>query len=231
MVKAIGFDVGSTLINYKNPLNWQTLYRPALEKAARDCHITLPESGIQTAIEILTKYNTRINYREVEVTSDRIFGEILQKWNLDTDLNALKAGFYAFFHAGAQPYPEAAGVLKELKKKGIKTGILTDVAYGMDNVFSLKDIEELSEFIDIALTSVDVGWRKPNSAGYTKLLDYFGVSPEEMLFVGDEEKDIIGANRLGIVSVLINRTGDRREFGQDYTVNSLSPLVSFCLYS
>ena len=34
----------------------------------------------------------------------------------------------------------------------------------------------------IRAVGFDVGWRKPNRAGYMKLLDYFGVSPEEMLY-------------------------------------------------
>jgi len=35
----------------------------------------------------------------------------------------------------------------------------------MDNEFSLKDFSMLSEFIDITLTSVDVGYRKSTTLG------------------------------------------------------------------
>lgn len=42
-IKAIGFDVGHTLIKYKNPLNWQGLYRSGLEHAAAAANITLSE--------------------------------------------------------------------------------------------------------------------------------------------------------------------------------------------
>lgn len=70
------------------------------------------------------------------------------------------------------------------------------------------------------------GENVPQCMGY-KIADCFGMCPEEMLFAGDEGKDIIGADRSGIVSVLRDRTGDRREFGQNYSVNSLSPLILF----
>ena len=103
---------------------------------------------------------------------------------------------------------------------------MTDAAYGMDNIFSLEDISALSDFIDIAITSVDVGYRKPNSAGYLKLLDSLGISPNDMIFVGDEEKDMIGARKLGIVSALINRSQEIKDFGQDYTLDSLSGIFS-----
>lgn len=225
-IKAVGFDVGHTLIHYRNPLNWQGLYRAGLEQAAEAAEITLSEDMILAAKEILLQYNTRVNYREWEVSSDQIFSEIIREWGLQADLSAVKTGFYSFFRTDAVPYPEVGDTLRELKRRGIKTGILTDVAYGMDNVFSLQDIAPVADWIDVAYTSVDVGFRKPNPAGYRKLLDFFEISPGEMIFVGDEEKDIAGAKRLGMVSVLINRSKEIKNFGQDYTLDSLSGLFT-----
>lgn len=225
-MKAIGFDVGHTLIKYNNPLNWQELYRSGLEYAAAAANITLSEDMILAAIDVLLKYNTRVNYREWETTSDCIFNKILKRWGMQTDLYTIKSGFYSFFKADAEPYPETIDTMKKLKQYGIKIGVLTDVAYGMDNVFSLEDISVLSDFIDVAITSVDVGYRKPNSAGYLKLLDSLGVYPNDMIFIGDEEKDIIGAKKLGIVSALINRSKEIKDFGQDYTLESLSGIFS-----
>ncbi len=225
-IKAIGFDVGHTLIKYNNPLNWQGLYRSGLEQAAAAANITLSEDMISAATDVLLKYNTRVNYREWETTSDCIFKEILKKWELHTDLYTLKAGFYSFFKADAEPYPETIDTMEKLKQNGIKIGILTDVAYGMDNEFSLEDIAVLADFIDVSITSVDVGYRKPNSAGYLKLLDSLKVTPYEMLFIGDEEKDINGAKKLGMISALINRSKETKDFGQDYTLDSLSGIFS-----
>ena len=37
MVKAIVFDIGQTLVEYKMPLNWSKLYRPAFESVADKC--------------------------------------------------------------------------------------------------------------------------------------------------------------------------------------------------
>ena len=226
MIKAIGFDVGHTLINYRNPLNWRSLYRPALEQAANGCGISLSDEMAAAATEILLKYNTRVNHREHEVSADTIFGEILGHWQLDVDMDTIKTGFYSFFQADAAPYPDAADTLIALSQKGIKIGALTDVAYGMDNKFSLRDLASLSDFIDVALTSVDVGSRKPHSAGWQRLMEALQVSAEEMMYVGDEEKDIVGANRLGITSVLINRTEMTADYGQTYTIQSLHELLT-----
>ena len=135
------------------------------------------------ATDVLLKYNTRVNYREWETTSDCIFNQILKSWGIQTDLYTLKSGFYSFFKADAEPYPETIDTMEKLKQHGIKIGILTDVAYGMDNEISLEDISVLSDYIDIAITSVDVGYRKPNSAGYVKLLESLEIFPNGMIFI------------------------------------------------
>ena len=118
--------------------------------------------------------------------------------------NPYKTGFYSFFQAEAVPYPNAGDTLLALRQAGIKIGVLTDVAYGMDNKFSLRDIAVLSGFIDVTLTSVDVGYRKPNSAGFQKLMTALQVSPDEMMYVGDEQKDIFGANQLDAFTTYSN---------------------------
>jgi putative hydrolase of the HAD superfamily len=58
------------------------------------------------------------------------------------------------------------------------------------------------------------------------LLEALNVRPDEVLYVGDEEKDVVGANKLGIGSVLINRGNEDIDFGQKYTVRSLEEVVS-----
>lgn len=226
-IKAISFDVGHTLVRYKNPLNWKSLYHPALEKVFEKCHFDITEEKISLGISILLKYNTRENYREHEVCSDVIFKELFDAWNEDYKyLNTAKEAYYGFFQADAVCYDDTLVTLQEIHKAGIKIGVLTDVAYGMDNAFSLKDIESIQSYLDICITSVDVGFRKPNKEGYARLLQAFDVTPSEMLFVGDEDKDIIGANSMGIGSVLINRNYNVIQWGQKYTISSLLELVT-----
>jgi putative hydrolase of the HAD superfamily len=226
MIKAIGFDIGHTLIKYDNPLNLSSLYRPALEHVISKCNIKYSDEKIETAVSILTKYNTRVNPREIEISSDVIFGEIFDSWFVDlTFLNKAKSSFFSFLQSSAAPFIEVEPVLSKLKSINIQIGVFTNVAYGMDNHFSLKDIDAISQYIDIALTSVDVGFRKPNSAGFKMLLTTFDIQPFEMLFVGDEEVDIIGANNLGIGSVLINRSSKELDYGQIYTINSLNGIM------
>jgi len=209
MIKAFVFDIGHTLVSYNNPINWKALYEPALQCVFRECGIAETAARMASAMAVLTKYNTRENPREVEVTSDVILGEIFDAWKAQSSLmSTAKRAFYGFFRADAVCYSDAAETLRQLHSHGLKTAALTDVAYGMDNEFALNDIVELRELLDAALTSTDVGYRKPHAAGFLRLATVLGVAPSEMAYVGDERKDIDGANAVGTTSIL-NQTRRR----------------------
>jgi len=222
VIKAVSFDIGHTLVRYENPLNWKSLYGPALRRVLESCALPGGEERIQTGAAILVKYNTREYPRVTEVDSGTVFREILNAWGEPlASAEAAADAFFSYFQAGAVPYEDAEAVLHYLRATHIKIGALTDVAYGMDRGHALRDIAPILGYFDAVLTSVDVGYRKPHPAGFRRLLEALGVAPREMMYVGDEEKDIAGANDLGIVSVLVDRGGAPKSWGQDYTVRCL----------
>ena len=45
-----------------------------------------------------------------------------------------------------------------------------------------------------------------------------------MIFIGDEEKDIVTAKRFGCQSVLIDRKNSAENFNQDHTIADLNEL-------
>lgn len=223
--KGIVFDVGQTLIEYNIPLNWSELYIPALKYMAKQCNFNLSKEKINFAIDILTKYNTRVNPRDYEISSNVIFNTILENWDepFEKILEA-KESFYNFFRRESYPFAEVKDILLYLKKMNIKIATLSDVAYGMDNNFALDDILPLLNYIDYPITSNDVGFRKPNINGILYLAHQMKINLNEMIYVGDEEKDMICANNAGVYSVLINRTNTRKEYGQNMEIYSLMEL-------
>ena len=78
MIKTVIFDIGGTLVDYPILLNRSALYRPAFESVAEKNGLVITQSGYEHIGKVLARYNTRINPREREVSSDTIFGEILE---------------------------------------------------------------------------------------------------------------------------------------------------------
>lgn len=225
-VKVIVFDIGETLIHYGNPLNWAELYRPALERAGQACALELTTEDLAAAAAVLRRYNTRLCPRTKEVSADEIFQEILNHWQRpEGPRETLKREFFAFFkRSGPRPFPEAPEVLAKLKQAGFRTAALSDVAYGEDSEMALADIQEIAEYIDLPLTSRDIGWRKPDVRGLYRIAEWFQADTGELAFVGDEEKDVRCANSAGAVSVLIDRAGRRPDYEQKHTIQSMDGL-------
>jgi putative hydrolase of the HAD superfamily len=229
-ITGVGFDIGDTLIcNEGVPLNWASLYPKALAEVAAACGVRLSAEDAAGAEAILKEFNTRLNPRTREVSSDIIFKRILKLWGVceEGDLSAVTQAFFRYFQQSQIPYADSAPVLAELTRRGIPVGALTDVPYGMSSSLVRDDLAkaEILEFFRLVLTSVDVGWRKPDVTGYRQLAKMLGLSPGEMLYVGNEEKDVVGARKAGFISVLLVRDGSPREYGQDFTCITLLDLL------
>lgn len=225
-IKGIIFDIGQTLAYYPVPLNWSALYRPAFESIAEKNGLQITEQEYRYIGEVLAKYNTRIHPREREVPSDIIFREILSGTGIPpAHLENIKRDFYSFFRREVRIYDDVPETLKALKAQGIMTGTFSDVPYGMDNSYAFADIAEVLGYIDIPFTSNDAGYRKPNRKGLEILAGKMKIRTSEMIFAGDEKKDVECALAAGATAVLINRDQEEKDFGQDYTIRSFDELL------
>ncbi len=226
-IKGIGFDIGGTLVNYNKPLNWSASYEDAIKFMCNENNLEYNNNRFLQAKQVLEKYNTRVNPREIEISSNTIFGEIFDLWKENKNkIFDSKKSFYLFFQREAFLYDDVFSILEYCKKNNIKTAVYTDVAYGMDDEFSLNDIKEISDFIDLKLTSCNVGYRKPNKKGFEKMIEKFSCKPQELIYVGDEKKDIDGINKIGGISILIDRENKGNELGQRYRIQSLNEIIN-----
>lgn len=226
MHKAVVFDIGQTLVDYKKPMNWSKLYRPAFEQIAQKYHYHFSEAHYQNAGDVLTKYNTRINPRDHEVSSAQIFKEILRGMDIDLDdMEQVKESFYMYFRQDCVLFPDAEPTLKGLSERGIKLATLSDVAYGMDNTYALADIAPVIRYIDYPFTSNDTGYRKSCTKGLEILCEKMQVSISDIVFTGDEEKDMVCAKNAGAYGVLINRDDVPKHYGQARTIHTLTELL------
>lgn len=226
MFKAVVFDIGQTLVDYRMPMNWSSLYRPAFEHIAKKYNYSFSEQQYQNAGSVLTKYNTRIHPRDYEVSSTVIFTEILNDMNIDLgEMKQIKESFYTYFRQDCSLFPDVEQTLKTLSAEGIRIGTFSDVAYGMDNIYALEDIASIIKYIGYPFTSNDAGYRKPCAKGLEMLGEKMQTDLSDIVFVGDEEKDMVCARNAGAYAVLINRDDVVKDYGQDKTIHTLTELL------
>ena len=227
-INAIIFDLGGTLLEYVGlDLNWYDLYNKAFKYVSTSLALDLHREDIEAAKTVLKKYNPRINPREVEYHSDKVFSEVIETWKQSRyTANDIAKHFYRFFQKKIRVYPETPQVLRAIHNKGIKLGILSDLPVGMPDELMRDEVSAFNWPINCILTSQQVGFRKPHLEGYSRAAVELKCAPENCIFIGDEEKDVVGANKAGMVSVLLDRNGHNRNFGQRYTIVSLTELMS-----
>jgi len=96
----------------------------------------------------------------------------------------------------------------------------------MPRAFVERDIADagITGLFDVLLTSVEVRVRKPEPAGYHELAKRLGVASAEMLYVGNEAKDVIGARNAGALSAFLDREGSGADHGQKFTLSTLADI-------
>jgi putative hydrolase of the HAD superfamily len=105
----------------------------------------------------------------------------------------------------------AAGALGRLRRNSLgehhyHLGIITNGAAddALDSQYTKARRTGLLDRVDSFLASDTAGYRKPDPRIFALALERAGVAPHEALYVGDSiGNDVVGANRAGMVSVLL----------------------------
>ncbi|MGG3279911.1 HAD family hydrolase [Paenibacillus solani] len=106
-----------------------------------------------------------------------------------------------------QPMDQLHSVLRYLKSKGLKLGIITN---GTVQVQEGK-IHQLgiSGYFDSIVISEETGVKKPDPRIYIKALEQLKVIAAEAWYVGDHpHNDIVGATECGIKAIWYTRDGE-----------------------
>jgi putative hydrolase of the HAD superfamily len=114
------------------------------------------------------------------------------------------------------PMPGAARLLESLKRKGIKTGIISNAQFYTPLMFEAllgKSVEEYGFQQDLCTWSWRVGVAKPSLEMFRPvnnvIQDRYGIRSESVMYVGNDMlKDILPAQQTGWKTALF--AGDRR---------------------
>lgn len=100
-----------------------------------------------------------------------------------------------------QPYDGVRAFLDTLRSSKVQLALWT----GRDRVSAagLLKTHQLEGFFDCSVCGDDLPSHKPDPAGLREIMRQLGVKPEETLFVGDADVDVLGGVGCGVDTLLI----------------------------
>ncbi|MCI6672880.1 MAG: HAD family hydrolase [Sphaerochaetaceae bacterium] len=135
--------------------------------------------------------------------------------------------FYASWRRLYQAVPERRGMretLHALKERGYTIAVLSD--FPLEGKLKALGVDDV---VDVALSSEDIGYLKPDPRVFSKLVSCINLEPQEVLYVGDSyRKDVLGARGAGLHSCLITSGRKKRHLfpEAEYVVTSYSELAA-----
>ena len=215
MIRAVLFDLHGTLAYVENPVS--------------DFEISdyLFSRGYEVSPQQLRAawfYVSMIDYPKYGYKSWRsYFSRILWRLGVKVDRETLDWIVRSLSSRPYKLYPDAAEAVIKAKENGLKTAIVTTIAY-----FQFKEaIQPIKNYIDFVMTGYEAKCDKSNPRMYRKILEILRVKPEEAVMIGDNIPiDIILPKKLGMKTILLNRSKNKIECKQaDVIVNNLKQAI------
>ena len=232
MIKAIFFDWFNTLARYEPPR--EELHSQALREFGIEVSPEKILPGVLTAdmyffgenanspvekrdrkerAEVYTRYQ-KIILSEAGVKADQ---ELLAKV-----MNKVEQLFKGITFT---LFDDVLSTLETLKEQRFTLGLLTNLAQDMSPLCHKLGLES---YLDFVVTSQQVGADKPEPPIFLAALDRAKVEASQAVHVGDQYKlDVVGARRVGINPILIDRYDLYPEVSDCSRIRDLTELAQY----
>jgi putative hydrolase of the HAD superfamily len=227
-VKGVFFDLYGTLFVYGD-------MAAEMNEWLAEFHACLKNRGLSLSLESFKEYYSHRHSRTEPVYLKdglTLFEQHIQSVCSDLKLNIQGGEIKITAEALLEVWeryitldPDCLPVLDSLNEQRKTVGLISNFDHP-PYIYSLATKSGLDRFLAAIVISGEVGFRKPDSKIFHIALRRTSLQTHEAIFVGDSEEDIIGANSVGITSVLIDRIGTGKNFGQKHTINSLKDIFN-----
>lgn len=198
MIKSVIFDMGGVLIDYPLPEM----------KAYCAKHLgALPEK-LDNAVE-----RFRFDFARGTVSEDEFWERVCSEVGIPKPL--IKSLWGDAFRRSYSEKKEMFALARFLRGSGYKIGFLSNTEVPAMNYF----LEKRYDIFDVTVFSCLEGTIKPEREIYEITLNRLGVKPEEAVFIDDREKNIDGAERVGIKGILFKNPEQAKKELASFSVN------------
>ncbi|WP_210364258.1 HAD family hydrolase [Bacillus sp. REN3] len=153
---------------------------------------------------VFEKYDNRtVTAEEIKAmfgpSETGIIRENLKNRNYDKAIELYYDIYNERHESTVQNNEEINTLLGYLKTGGYKLGIVTGKARRSLDI-SLEHLG-LNNFFDVIVTGDDVEFPKPHPEGINKALEYLNLSPNEAVFLGDSDADIMAGKQANVHTI------------------------------
>ncbi|MED4004896.1 HAD family hydrolase [Priestia aryabhattai] len=215
MIKAVIFDLDGTLLDRDSSL--KHFIQDQYERYSKELAHIPKQKYISRFIELDQK-----GY----VWKDKVYQQLLNEYDLSNlTWEEMLDDYLHYFPAHCVPFLHMEHVLKELKKKGLLLGMITNgfTDFQWMNIKALR----IDHYFDTILVSEQEGIKKPHKDIFLRALKALDVSAEESVYVGDHpENDVLGARGAGMHAVWKKDAFFDGSFTDSYIIEDLKELLN-----
>jgi putative hydrolase of the HAD superfamily len=219
-VRAVIFDWGGTLTP------WHTIDHDALWRDVCLPHFPAGHGGdIASAICAAERALWQLTD---DSQASATLAQVFERAGV-TATEAFLASYFDAWEPHTLTDPEAAPLLRELRRRGIRVGVLSNTMWPRAAHERIFERDQLTGLIDGAVYSSEIPWAKPHPEAFRAAMAAVGTDdPATCVFVGDRPyDDIHGAKQAGMRAVL--RPNDAvppyRSAAPDAVITRLSELT------
>lgn len=216
MKKALIIDLDNTLYDYTSAD--KVAFKNLKETGARELDVTeeaFNEAYLKAGAVVKERHDRRASSHN-RMLYAQMTAEILGKSPLPVALTLYEAYWSTFFDS-MQIYDGVVETLTELKRRGVKLAVCTDMLARVQ--FQKIRALGICEYFDAIVTSEEAGAEKPSSVPVQILLDKLEMRTNEVAFIGDGyEKDVLAARYSGLTPIWFK--GDEEKAKDAIVVNS-----------
>lgn len=208
--QAIFFDMDGTI------LDWQLgMEESWLAACGRNCVGEMSPSQLHDAIRTRRSWfwdDAERAYRgrmDLDAASREIVRHAFRDLRIDAEDVACRLAdeYRAMRAAEIAPYPGALETLRETRRRGIRTALITNGNAATQRRSVVQ--HALEQYFDCIVIEGEFGWGKPDERVFRHALQAVSCEPGQAWMIGDSlEADILTPHRLGMHTVWVDASGE-----------------------